>query len=83
MKIRFSQEDDAVYFRLTDSEIIDSEEIATDVVYDYDENDQVVGIEILRVKHKTPEELKNLKLPFSTEDKTQLFEFFGLLLHAL
>ena len=55
---------DAVYVRLKDSKIVDSETIASGVIYDYDENDQIVGVEILSVKKRTPEEMKNINLSF-------------------
>jgi uncharacterized protein YuzE len=59
MKVHFDEQADALYLRLDDSEIVDSEEVKPGVVIDFDANDQVVGIEILRVKKRVP--LANLK----------------------
>ncbi len=51
MKFSYDEKADAAYFQLTEECIIvDSEEIASGVIYDFDENDQVVGIEILNIK---------------------------------
>ena len=69
---------DAVYVRLKDAKIVDSETIASGVIYDYDENNQIVGMEILSVKKRTPEELKSINLPFKLEDKQQLKKLFTI-----
>lgn len=59
MRVHFDEKADAVYLRLDDSEIIESEEVQPGIVLDFDQNEQVVGIEILRVKKRVP--LANLK----------------------
>lgn len=59
MKVHFDEKADALYLRLDDSEIVDSEEVKPGIVIDFDAKDQVVGIEILRVKKRVP--LANLK----------------------
>lgn len=48
MKKHIDEEAAALYFRLDDSPIVESEEVAPGVVLDYDENNQGVGIEMLR-----------------------------------
>jgi uncharacterized protein YuzE len=52
MKIKLDKEVDALYFRLDESRIVDSEEVRPGVILDYDENDQVVGIEFLNVSSR-------------------------------
>ena len=47
MKQHIDQEADALYLRLDDSAIVESEEVAPGVVLDYNESNQVVGIEML------------------------------------
>lgn len=47
MKLHVDPEADALYLRLNESKIIDSEEVSPGVVLDYDANDEVVGVEIL------------------------------------
>jgi uncharacterized protein YuzE len=59
MKVHFDEKADALYLRLDDSEIVDSEEVKPGIVIDFDARDQVVGIEILRLKERVP--LANLK----------------------
>jgi uncharacterized protein YuzE len=50
MKVHFDEKADALYLRLDDSKIIESEEVQPGIVLDFNESKQVVGIEILRVK---------------------------------
>ncbi len=59
MRVHFDEEADAVYLRLDDSEIIESEEVQPGIVLDFNQDEQVVGIEILRVGERVP--LANLK----------------------
>lgn len=47
MKVHFDQKSDAIYFRLDDSKIVESEEVKPGIILDFDEHDQVVGVEIL------------------------------------
>jgi uncharacterized protein YuzE len=54
MKIDFDEETDSAYLSLDESKIVDSEELLCDVVFDYDEHDQVVGVEVLRFSQTFP-----------------------------
>jgi uncharacterized protein YuzE len=54
MKVHFDEKADAVYLRLDDSPIVDSEEVHPGIVLDFNGANQVVGIEILRVKDHVP-----------------------------
>ena len=47
MKLRVDKEADALYLRLDDSRIIESEEVSSGVVLDYNEANEVVGVEVL------------------------------------
>jgi uncharacterized protein YuzE len=82
MKIDFDKEASAIYFRLNDSVIVESEEIAPGVVYDFDAFNTVVGIEVLNLSHKTPEQIKEISFPFSQEDKVLLKNIFNLFVAA-
>lgn len=53
MKLIVDENSDALYLRLDDSEIIESSETAPGVVLDYNDQDQVVGIEILRLSSRS------------------------------
>ncbi len=55
MKIHFDPAADALYIRLDDSAIVDSEEVKPGVILDYSSADQIVGIEILSVRKRVPE----------------------------
>ncbi len=74
--VTYDPKADAAYFKLRDSKIVDSETSADGIVYDYDANDRVVGIEILSVKKHSPEELINGTLPLSEGDRESLLELF-------
>jgi uncharacterized protein YuzE len=61
MKMHYDQKTDALYLRLDDSKIIESAEVQPGIVLDYDANNQVVGVEILRVRERVPAaDLKHL-----------------------
>lgn len=49
MKIEYDPTADALYVRLSDQSIIESEQIKPGIVLDYDEAGNVVGIEVLGV----------------------------------
>ena len=54
MKLHIDKEADALYLRLDDSAIVESEEVAPGVVLNYNEADQVVGIEMLYLSKHSP-----------------------------
>lgn len=62
MKVHFDEKADALYFRLDDSKIIESEEVKPGIILDFNDKNQVVGVEILNVKKRVPEaSLKEMK----------------------
>ncbi len=61
MKMHYDEKSDALYLRLDNSQIVESEEVQPGIVLDYNDNNQVVGVEILRVKERVPSaDLKHL-----------------------
>jgi uncharacterized protein YuzE len=54
MKMHYDEEADALYLRLDDSKVVDSQEVRPGIVLDYNEEEQVVGIEILDLKRRVP-----------------------------
>lgn len=52
MKLRIDKEADALYLRIDDSEIVESEELTPGVVVDYNDSDEVVGVEILKLSKR-------------------------------
>ncbi len=65
MKLKVDQEADALYLRLDDSKIIESEEVAPGVILDYNRRKQVVGVEILHLSKRSPR-LDARQLQFQT-----------------
>ncbi len=62
MRIKVDTESDALYFRLDDNKIVESEEVRPGVILDFDENEKVVGVEFLGISSRaTKEELSNLQ----------------------
>ena len=59
MRIHYDEKADALYWRLDDSRIVESREVQPGIILDYDEQDQVVGVEIFGVGKRVP--LPNLK----------------------
>ncbi|MDA8107725.1 MAG: DUF2283 domain-containing protein [Betaproteobacteria bacterium] len=54
MRMHYDEEADALYLRLDDSKIIDSKEVQPGIVLDFNAEQQVVGIEVLRLKERVP-----------------------------
>ena len=54
MRLHVDKQADALYLRLDDSKIIESEEVSPGVVLDFNERNQVVGIEMLNLSKRTP-----------------------------
>lgn len=61
MWLEIDSKADALYFRLGEERIVSSEMVTLDLVLDFDEQDQVVGIEYLNVsRHISRESLGNI-----------------------
>ena len=62
MRVKVDKDSDALYFRLHESRIVESEEVRPGVILDFDENDRVVGVEFLGISSRaTPQELSTLQ----------------------
>ena len=53
MKLNVDREADALYFRLDDSPTVESEEVSPGLVLDYNELNEVVGIELLHLSKRS------------------------------
>ena len=53
MKLKIDEKADALYLRLDDSEIIESEEITSGVVLYFNKEGQIVGVEILGLSNRS------------------------------
>ncbi len=59
MRLKVDKESDALYFRLDESSIVESEEVEPGVILDFNKDGKVVGIELLNISLRaTPEQLK-------------------------
>ena len=61
MKLTVDPDVDALYLRLNEADIVDSGQVASGVVLDYDSQDNVVGVEVLHLsKRGGPVEVEKL-----------------------
>ena len=62
MKVHVDREADALYLRLTERPIFESEEIKPGVILDYDWDGTVVGVEFLNISRRmSTEEMHTLQ----------------------
>ena len=52
MRLRVDRKADALYFRLSETPIVESEEVSPGVVLDYDADNKVVGVEVLKISQR-------------------------------
>lgn len=63
MRVKQDIESDALYLRLDESAIVESEEVRPGVILDYDAKDNVIGVELLGLSKRVPiEALKKAQL---------------------
>ena len=53
MKLTVDKESDALYFQIDDSTIVESEEVSPGIVLDYNESNEVVGVEMLGLSKRS------------------------------
>jgi uncharacterized protein YuzE len=54
MRLHYDEKADALYLRLDDSKIEASQEVQPGIVLDFNAQNQVVAIEVLRLKERFP-----------------------------
>ncbi len=64
MRLKVDEKNDALYFSLDESAIVESEEVQPGVILDFNDKGQVAGVEILGLKDRVP----------AAQLKTLLFE---------
>jgi uncharacterized protein YuzE len=63
MRLKVDKESDALYLRLDETAVVESEEVQPGIVLDYDAAGNMVGVEILNLsKRVAPERLRVLQL---------------------
>jgi uncharacterized protein YuzE len=60
MKLKIDRESDALYLRLDEAEIVDSEEVQPGVILDFNKDNRVVGVEILNLSTRVAKDKLNL-----------------------
>ncbi|WP_419926192.1 DUF2283 domain-containing protein [Candidatus Poriferisocius sp.] len=55
MKLQVDKQADALYLRLDDSAVVESVEVVPGVVLDFNQAEDVVGVEMLRLSTRSPE----------------------------
>jgi uncharacterized protein YuzE len=62
MKIKYDPDADAMYIKLKDAKVHHTKEIDDNTILDFDEKGQLIGVEILFIKERNPQILKELKV---------------------
>ncbi len=78
MQVEYDPIAHAAYIRVRETDIVESEEVADGVICDFDEQNKIVGVEILSVKQRSPAQIKNIIFPFDEQDKQNLKELFNI-----
>lgn len=66
MRLKVDSENDALYFRLDEDAIQDSEEVKPGIILDFNSSGEVVGIEILSLSQRIdPSKLRSLQFETS------------------
>ena len=68
MRLRIDEEADALHLQLIDVPVVESEEVAPGVSVDYDDANEVIGIEVLYLS-KRPHPVNLLNFQFQTTPK--------------
>ena len=62
MKLKVDKEADALYFRLDEAAVVESEEVQPGVILDFDKENRVIGVEILGISSRVSlEHLRSLQ----------------------
>ncbi len=62
MKIRYDSEADAMYLTLREDKVVHSKEIDKNTIIDFNKKGEVTGVEILFVKERNPNLLKEFQV---------------------
>jgi uncharacterized protein YuzE len=53
MRLKIDEKADALYLRIDDSPVFESEEVSPGIILDFNDNNQVVGIEIANLSKRS------------------------------
>ena len=69
MRFHYDKKEDALYMRFNENPYQKSEELQEGIIFDYDKNDKIIGIEVLDASQKFParfrSEFQKEKLPLT------------------
>ena len=54
MRLKIDKDSDALYLRLDDSAVVESEEVQPGVILDFNAEGNVIGVEILNLSDRVP-----------------------------
>ena len=66
MKTRYDPEADAIYIELKEDEISYTRELDEKTILDFNEKNEIIGIELLFVKERNPKLIEELKVKLLT-----------------
>ncbi len=72
---KYDSEVDGISVQIVDENVLDSEEIAEGIIVDYNDNDEIIGFELLDIKNITHSSLRKLKSLLSPNTIAMLQEF--------
>ena len=57
--VKYRPADNAAYIRFSQAKVLESEEVAPGIVFDFDEQGRIVGIELLDARAQLPADVLN------------------------
>jgi uncharacterized protein YuzE len=79
MNIRYDKEIDAIYFDLAvNQKSVSQDEISDGVILDYDQDNNLIGIEVLDFQFKVSNGLNPSDLPFPEPELAYASQYFNL-----
>lgn len=81
MKVQYDKEVNAVYLRLKDSElaaseVARSEEVEPGIIFDFDESDGLIGVEILSIQHRPKERIELVNNVLTEQQREEFSNFY-------
>ena len=57
--VKYRPEDNAAYFRFSSAKVLESAEVSPDIVFHFDAEGHIVGIELLEARSQRPADVLN------------------------
>ncbi|MFC1769360.1 DUF2283 domain-containing protein [Nanoarchaeota archaeon] len=62
MKIRYDSDADAMYIQMLDEEVVKTKQVDDNTIIDFNKDGKVIGVEILFLKERNPNLLKEFQV---------------------